>query len=175
MILWLPTRRHNQPPPPPPPAGRINIQNMFTASPQGVHNVIFFSNLFGNITAGIYSRAHYRRGIQSRDKIPDAGIALVAHSLESTWDLSHQFNSTCSCSTVWEGYFTVGGSCSDGPGVMIRYSGYWGRRGYSRVIEVSQNSFSGSFCSLVVFAWICVSRLSRMYRMCRVSIACVRV
>lgn len=67
-----------------PPAGsNTNNQNMFTAAPQGVHNVIFFGNLFGNITAGIYSRAHYSRGIQSRDKIPDAGIALVAHSLES--------------------------------------------------------------------------------------------
>lgn len=42
---------------------------------------------------------------------------------------------------------------------MIRYSGYWGRQGYSRVIEVSQNSFSGSFCSLVVF----MSCVSRMY------------
>lgn len=93
-----PRSRHNQPP----PAGRINIQNMFTASPQGVHNVIFFSNLFGNITAGIYSRAHYRRGIQSRDKIPDAGIALVAHSLESSWDLSHHFYPTYSCKAVWE-------------------------------------------------------------------------
>lgn len=42
-------------------------------------------------------------------------------------------------------------SCPTGREVMIRYSGYWGRRGYSRVIEVSQNSFSGSFRRLVMF------------------------